>query len=196
MTLVGRQSLPNGRPKQESKKKPGASPGRQGGKPQTHRFGFRIKEATDDMFIPLLQVDVDNAEAERPDDVNAEQNFLKCVIAQAVTRACGASHVAIQRSIAYVAFPGENITRRYVLPQKSQDIVERWDRGETVQTEVGILLKAPAKDQTALAKRKAQREFLAKHPGYQHQRRRTNRKLRSSDPKNRVVRHGNLVRWS
>lgn len=200
LSTPGRQSLPGptlkALPKVPVIKKNGASPGRRGRKIQTHRFDLPLKEAKKDTFLPLLQIDADNAEKYRnKENVDDEATFCSCVIAQAVTRTFGAEHVAIQRSVAYIAFPGEKCTRRYIIPPETRDIIERWDRGETVEAEIGISLKAPTGTSTAAAKRQRQRDYLKANPGYQKQRK-TSKKLQASDPLHSVVRNGNLVRWA
>jgi hypothetical protein len=180
----------------EEKKKPK----RRGPKRLNRMFGLPIREAKDPLTIPLLQVDVDAAEEVKPGDVNDEENFLSCVIAQAVTRAAGAEHVAIMRRYAYVAFPGDGYTNRYSISDKARNTLERWDRGEEVDTEVALVLRAVPKSQTRAASRKSVREFARRHPEYYRNRRKTDRmtdrKQSPSDPRRGVVRHGNLVKWS
>lgn len=148
--------------------------------------------------MPLLQVDIDTAEKVKPDDVNAEENFLSCVIAQAATRAWGAERVAILREIAYVAFPGEKHVKRYEIDPKSRKILEAWDRGEHVVEGVELRLKPPTKGRTAAARRKRNAEWREEHgstdsfPGG----RKTKIRRRKPDPLHNIVRNGNLVRWS
>lgn len=200
MTSQTRTPLPGAKGKTNARINGGKK--NNGSRRKTHMFGLPIKEAEGDFRIPLLQVDVDNAEKERPDDVNDEENFLSCVIAQAVTRAAGAERVAILRRYAYVAFPGDKRTRRYMISERARNTLERWDRGEEVDTDVELVLRAPKKTETRAAMRKAIKNFLARHPDYYKDRskdrsiRKTDRKQSPSDQRDKVVRHGNLVRFS
>lgn len=160
----------------------------------TTRFGLKVTEAKADMNIALLQVDIDKAEASKPAQVNDEDTFLTCVIAQAVTRACGAGRVEINRRVAYVAFPGEEVTRRYEVTPHSREVLEAWDRGEEVKEGVELCLKAPSKSRTRKYMAKKIAEYREHNP--EGKGRKTNRKQRSSDPLDHQVRNGNLVRWS
>jgi hypothetical protein len=156
-------------------------------------FGLKVVEAKETLTIPLLQVDIGEAQKVKPTDVNDKGNFLSCVIAQAVTRTCGAERVAILRSQAYVAFPGDAVTRRYTIDEKSRRVLEAWDRGEPVVEGVELRLRAPAKGETrqAHARRYRQRrtEGSPQASGPKGGRKRP-------DPLHGVVRNGNLVRWS
>jgi hypothetical protein len=161
--------------------------------PRNRKFGLEVVESEDDLTISLLQVDITEAQKTKPDDVNDETNFLSCVIAQAVTRSCGAERVAILRSKAYVAFPGDGKTRRYLIDQKSRGVLEAWDRGEPVLEGVKLKLLAPGPGST-----------LAAHAKRYRQRRKEGNKQASGphggrkrpDPLHNIVRNGNLVRWS
>lgn len=154
------------------------------------KLGHTVKEAKRDLVVPLLEFDVEKAAEAKPDDVNSQDNFLSCVIAQAVTRACGAERVWIGRKTAYVAFPGENLTRRYEVSSHSRHILEAWDKGEEIEEGVELVLRAPSKKRT----RAAMRETWKKNK--QWHRKSTTRKQRGSDPLHNIVRNGNLVRWS
>lgn len=184
-----------GAAKAEAKAKRGRKPGT-----PNKKFGLPIKEATSEMSIPLLQVDITKAEKTKPSDVNSEDNFLCCVIAQAVTRACGAERVAIMREIAYVAFPGEGVTRRFRLDKRSRKIVEAWDRGEDVTEGVELRLKPPGKTHSRKQLAERNREWHEQHPGTYNTRkgkqgRKTKRRNRTPDPHSGEVRNGNLVKW-
>lgn len=165
---------------------------------RNRKFGLPVKEAKTPLSMPLLQVDIDKAQKVKPDDVNAPENFLSCVIAQAATRAWGAERVAILRDTAYVAFPGEKHTKRYLIDRKSRRVLEAWDRGEPVLEGVELRLRPPSKGATRDAYMKRNREWHQKHgrsedfPGG----RKTTQKRRKPDPLHNVVRNGNLVRWS
>lgn len=200
---AGRSALPGAKNDthteraRSTKRKKRIGPGRPRGS-RNKRFGQPVEEAIENFNMKLLQKDVECAEAERTDDVNAEENFLSCVIAQCVTRIGGASQVAIERTVAYVAFPGEGVTRRYLIDKKSRETLEAWDRGEDVKEDVELRLLAPRKSHTLAALAKKNRVWHKKNPGAYKDKsaRKTERKQRSRDPLHEVVRNGNLVRWS
>lgn len=156
-------------------------------------FGLPIVDAKESLTIPLLQVDVENAQAVKSKDVNAQENFLACVIAQGATRVCGAQRVAIMRQTAYVAYPGDKKALRYVIDNRSRAVLEAWDRGEHVVEGVELRLRAPSKKRRLNTMRRASRNWRKGNPGGA---RRTERKQRTPDPLHNVVRNGNLVRWS
>jgi len=181
--------------------KSAAKPKKHKGRPKgsyNRKFGLPVKEAKAPLAMPLLQVDIDRAQKVKPEDVNAPENFLSCVIAQAATRAWGAERVAILRETAYVAFPGEKHTKRYTIDSKSRKVLEAWDRGEPVLEGVELRLMPPTKGKTRTAQLKRNREWRQQHgssetfPGG----RKTAQKRRKPDPLHNVVRNGNLVRWS
>jgi len=200
---TNRASLPTGTKHTERKRtasKPKKSPGRPRGS-HNKMFGLKVVEAKEALVIPLLQVDLDKAEEFKDTDINGKDRTLSCVIAQAGTRVCGTEHVAIMREVAYVAFPGEKVAKRYIVDRKSRETLEAWDRGEDVQVGVELRLRPPAKTHTRAALTKSNREFREKHPGVHSTKggkegRKTNRKNPVADPLKDVVRNGNLVRWS
>lgn len=152
------------------------------------KFGLDLVDAERELTIPLLQADIDKADEVKVEDINDEANFLTCVLAQGVTRVCGARRVAILRTVAYVAYPGDKVTRRYEISDKSRYVLERFDRGEPIKEAVELTFRVPSK------KRK-----LAKMRADWHKRKlrpKTGRKQLPSDPLHQVVRNGNLVKWS
>lgn len=159
------------------------------------KFGLPVRDAERPLTMPLLQVDIDKAGEIKPEDVNAESNFLTCVIAQAVTRAWGAERVAILRRSAYVAFPGENHTKRYEIEPESQKILAAWDRGEHIVEGVELRLKPPTPGRRLDAMRRSRDRWKKRNPEHQTARK-TTRKQAPADPLHSVVRNGNLVRWS
>jgi len=162
---------------------------------KSHRmFGLPVREAKEPVTLKLLQVDIDKADDAKQDDVNAKENFLSCVIAQACTRSFGADQVAIMRRVAYVAFPGDGHAKRYLVDQKSHDILSAWDRGEHIVEGIELRLRPPSKKHTRAALRKKNASYTKRHSG--QARPITNRKQRNPDPHHNVVRNGNLVRWS
>lgn len=192
-------------PKRATKKptsKPKAKPKAKGkrGRPvgsSNKMFGLPVRDAKNGLAMPLLQIDIDKAQKTKPEDVNAQENFLSCVIAQAATRACGADRVAIYRRTAYIAFPGEKHTKRYEIDPKSQSVLAAWDRGEPVLEGVELRLKAPSKSRTLASMRKQRKRWGRKHPEVHGKAgsRKTKRKQTPADPLHNVVRNGNLVRW-
>lgn len=185
-----------GRKRTASKSKSKKHKGRKRGT-SNKRFGLKVIEATQDVAIKLLQVDVEKAEALKPTNVNSEMTFLTCVIAQAVTRACGAGQVWIGRRTAYIAYPGEEVCRRYRVNEHSRAVLEAWDEGREVKEGVELILKAPAKCDTRAsirARHNRRRSEGKSTSGKPH--RKTDRKQRPSDPLENRVRNGNLVRWS
>lgn len=157
-------------------------------------FGLPVVEAKENALYPLLQVDVDNAEKYRTEHPNEEENFLACVLAQMGKRVCGTERVRIERTVAYIAFPGEGVTKRYLIDKKSREILEAWDKGEDIQEGVEVRFRAPNKAHTLAALAKKNREYTKKMRGVK--RPVTERKQRERDPLHEVVRNGNLVRWS
>jgi hypothetical protein len=155
-------------------------------------FGLPVEEAIKDLEIPFLQVDIDKASKLKPDDVNDKTNFLCCVIAQGVTRVCGAERVAILRKNAYVAFPGDGVTLRYVIEEKSRRVLEAWDRGERVVEGVKLTLRAPTKAESRVEQRKRHRAYRAKGPKATHPGRK-GKKISPPDPLGSIVRNGNFV---
>jgi hypothetical protein len=155
------------------------------------RFGLKVVEAEDPLVLPLLQVDLEKAAAVKPDDVNDQANFMSCVLAQAATRVCGAERVAILRSIAYVAFPGEKVTRRYTIEPKARRVLEAYDRGEQVEEAVALKLTPPRPSRRRDVSLGYQKVYRVKHGDE----RKTSRKLRDSDPLHQTVRNGNIVYW-
>jgi hypothetical protein len=189
-----RVTLPGG--SKPSKSQPTRRRTKRMGRPRGSRnkfFGLPIVDAKESLTIPLLQMDVEKASAVKADDVNAQENFLACVIAQGATRVCGAERVAIMREHAYVAYPGDERALRYVIDGRSRAVLEAWDRGEPVVEGVELRLRAPSKGKALAYSRKRAREWRKKNPG---RARKTARKQRPSDPLHNVVRNGNLVRWS
>ncbi len=166
-------------------------PGRKAGS-RNKKFGLRVVEAKETLPIPLLQVDIVEAQKVKADDVNDRTNFLSCVIAQAVTRTAGAERVAIMRSKAYVAFPGDGVTRRYIIDQKSRAVLEAWDRGEPVVEGVELRLLAPSKGNTRRAHTK---RYLKRRNEGSPQASGPHGGRKRPDPLHGVVRNGNLVRW-
>lgn len=190
-TTAKRVSLPTGK----AAKQPEKNGSHRGRPPGTRNkfFGLTIVDAKESLTIPLLQVDVEKAQAVKGDDVNARENFLACVIAQGATRVCGAERVAIMRQTAYVAYPGDKKALRYVIDDRSRAVLEAWDRGEPVVEGVELRLRAPSKHRGLNTMRRASRSWRKANPG---KARRTDRKQRTPDPLHNVVRNGNLVRWS
>ncbi len=146
------------------------------------KFGNPVEDATEPFNFPLLQDDID--EGVSPNDVNAKDNFLGCVIAHAVTRVAGAHRVAILRTIAYVAFPGEEVTRRYWIDEKSRSVLERWDRGEHVEEGIQLRLLPPPVGR----KIDSERKNRTRHGRAPH-------KKTNKDPLHGIVRNGNLIKW-
>lgn len=108
------------------------------------------------------------------------------------------SAVAIMREVAYVAFPGDGCTRRYLVDGKSRSTLEAWDRGEDIEEGVELRLLAPRKSHTRSALARKNRQWHDEHPGaYSDKKaRKTKRKNPQGDPLHNIVRNGNLVRWS
>lgn len=159
-------------------------------------FGLPVREAKETLVIPLLQVDIDQAQKIKTEDVNERANFMSCVIAQGATRVCGANRVAIMRRYAFVAFPGDRHTKRYEIDPRSRHVLERFDRGEPIIEGVELRLRAPSKANTRAAHRRKSRTYRASGEAPGTGQRKTTRKPRASDPLENVVRNGNLVRWA
>lgn len=159
-------------------------------------FGLPVEDADKGITMPLLQVDIEEASKVKADDVNEKGNFLGCVIAQTTTRVCGAERAAILRNTAFIAYPGENKVRRYMIDGRSRQVLEAWDRGEPVVEGVELRLRAPGKAETRDAQRKQSRRWRSRHPELKSRERKTERKQRPKDPLHDIVRNGNLVRWS
>ncbi len=157
---------------------------------ENHKFGLDVREARHDVTLPILQVDIDEATKVKVDNVNDEENFLSCVVAQAATRVQGAGRVWIGRKTAYLAFPGDGHTLRYEVDAKARDTLERWDRGEHIAEGIEVRLRAPSKKRTRAEMRKTWRKNKHWH------KKGTGRTQRESDPLHNIVRNGNLVRWS
>jgi hypothetical protein len=159
------------------------------------KFGLPVQEAKEHLTVKLLQVDIDKAQEVKPDDVNAKENFLSCVIAQATTRTLGEGQAAIMRRVAYVAYPGEKVphTKRYLIDEGSHDVLSRWDRGEHIVEGVELRLRAPNPKHTLRELRKKNATYTKAKSG--QKRPITARKQRKSDPLHSIVRNGNLVRW-
>lgn len=174
--------------------KPKKGPGRKPGG-SNKVFGLPVREAKDTLVIPLLQVDIDEAQKHKPTDVNDKANFLSCVIAQGATRVCGADRVAILRATAYVAFPGDRHTKRYIIDKRSRQVLEAWDRGEPILEGVELRLRAPSRRTTRAADRARRKVYRRQQPpGVGDRKRKTGRKQSPSDPLHNVVRNGNLVK--
>lgn len=159
-----------------------------------HKFGLPLVDATRELNLPLLQVDIDKAMAVQEEDVNATANFMTCVLAQTVTRVCGAERVAILRTVAYVAFPGDKVTRRYAISHKSREVLERFDRGEPIVEAVELTFVPPGKEGTGDVKAlvKSRAEW---HRNKARRKYRGKPKTKKPDPLHSVVRNGNLVTW-
>lgn len=153
--------------------------------------GLALRDAKTPITVPLLQVDIDRAEAERSEDPNTVQRLHSCIVAQAVTRVFGENRVAIMRKTAYAAFPGQDHALRFEISDKDSKVVRAFDNGEPVPEGTYITLRPPTKRRQLVTMRK---NWQANKEKYS--RSKTDRKQRSPDPIDEVIRNGNLVRWS
>lgn len=110
-----------------------------------HKFhGVELLDAEVPMSIPLLQVDIDNAETYKRIGINDPRRFKTCVVAQACGRAFGrGGEVRINRTTAYVLWEGANNALRYELSDETRQVVEHFDNGHKVTPGMALTFNPP-----------------------------------------------------
>jgi hypothetical protein len=88
-----------------------------------------------------------------------------CVFAQACKRQFAASKVLFWRSVAYVELPGPDGKRRverFILSPEMRDLIENFDKGNTVADVAGFELKKPRPSYTLAGKIRKNRAWKEK----------------------------------
>jgi hypothetical protein len=111
----------------------------------SHTFdGKPLVDAEVPTSIPLLQDDIDNAEALRSKGVNDPGRFADCVMAKACKRVFGENaKVRIQRTIAYVSWDGSFEAYRYEVHEDTQKIIRAFDRKKAIKAGTNLILNPP-----------------------------------------------------
>ena len=100
----------------------------------------------------------------QPEDVSsaAVKDPGCCVFAQACKRQFAATKVVFWKSVAYVELPGPDGRRRverFQLSSEMRELIENFDRGNTVATVAGFELKKPRPSSTLDGKLRKNREW-------------------------------------
>jgi hypothetical protein len=116
-----------------------------------HWGDIEVVDAVNDLRVFVQPQDVASATKKDPGC---------CVFAQACKRQFAATKVMFWRSVAYVELPGPDGTRRverFTMSPDMRDLIENFDKGNSVIPEAGFQLKAPRPSYTLdgkLAKQK------------------------------------------
>ena len=94
------------------------------------RLGRPVRDAADDIQMVLTRAAVERAEKRRHKyEIDDPQNFTDCVMAECLAQMSGAE-VLVARRYAWIAFPGEEFTRRYVMAAPTAGVVDLNDHHE------------------------------------------------------------------
>lgn len=119
-----------------------------------------VVDAKSDLRVFISQEDIEKATRKDP---------AACVFAQACLRTFGAKKVLFFRTVAYIELPDENGKRhveRFIMNESMRDLLNKWDRGESVIPDGGFLLRAPSLSSTLSSELRRRRDRAAR----EHQR--------------------------
>jgi len=155
------------------------------------RFGRPVRDATDDLVMPLLKRDIERAAKRRLNyEVDEPENFRQCVLATCISKAAGAE-VLIMRRHAYIALPGDEYALRYEVDPKSTDIIHLNDEGRFADIPANVFIRLrPPSPSRRLVKMRAKSHAYRHSPGDPV---RTERKQRQVDPFRGVWRNGQFA---
>jgi hypothetical protein len=121
-----------------------------------HWGDLEVIDARKDLRVFIQPEDVRSATAKDPGC---------CVFAQACKRQFSASKVLFWRSVAYVELPGPDGKRRverFILSPEMRDLIENFDKGNTVADVAGFELKKPRPSHTLAGKIQKNRAWQEK----------------------------------
>lgn len=145
--------------------------------------------------LPLLQVDIDTAN-ERLSGVGVSdpKRFTTCVLAVACKRMYGDdARVRFNRTNCYLSWEGSKTALRYEYSDEARATVERFDRGEKIESGAQIVLRPPALERKLDSMRKYHKAWKKRRDAGLTTTA-TGRKVTSSDPIAGRIRNGIFAR--
>jgi hypothetical protein len=121
-----------------------------------HWGDIEVVDAAKDLRVFIQPEDVGSAKVKDPGC---------CVFAQACKRQFAATKVLFWKSVAYVELPspdGSRRVERFVLTREMRDLIENFDRGNSVAEMAGFELKKPNPSSTLSGKLRKNREWKEK----------------------------------
>ena len=122
-----------------------------------HWGDVEVVDARKDLRVFIQPSDVKSASPKDPGC---------CVFAQACKRQFAATKVLFWRSVAYVELPGPDGTRRverFGLSPEMRDLIENFDRGNSISTLAGFELKALRPSERFEEKAKRMKRYAGSH---------------------------------